>query len=94
MSDSYEAARKRVEVLKGFYTHLAVYLTVNLGLFVIDVMQGGEWWFFWPALGWGIGLGAHALAVFFNSESTMSRWEKRKIEEYVEKAETEERLGV
>ena len=94
MSDRYEVARKRVEVLKGFYTHLAVYLAVNLGLFVIDALQGGAWWFFWPAFGWGIGLAAHAVAVFFETKTTMSRWEKRKIEEYVEKAETEERIGI
>lgn len=94
MTDRYEIARKRVEELKGLYIHLAVYITVNLGLFIIDAVQGGDWWFFWPVLGWGIGLFAHAVAVFFETGSIMTGWEKRKIEQYVDQAEHEERVGV
>ena len=94
MSDRYELARNRVEALKGFYVHLAVYVSVNLGLFIIDAIQGGGWWFFWPAIGWGIGLCAHGIALFFGAGQRMTRWEKRKIEEYVERADTEERIGV
>jgi hypothetical protein len=52
------AARRR------FFTHLAVYLAVNLLLFVTDVVGGGGWWFFWPLLGWGIGIAAHAANAF------------------------------
>lgn len=40
-------------------THLAVYVAVLLGLFVIDLMTGPGLWVQWPAAGWGIGLLAH-----------------------------------
>src|SRR3712207_6890238 len=64
----YERARARVQAIKGFYIHASVFVVVNLGLFVINALTsglaGGVWWFYWPLLGWGIGLGAHALGVF------------------------------
>ena len=60
----YERARARVKALKGFYTHATIYVIVNIFLFLIDLLTGGGWWFYWPLLGWGIGLGVHALNVF------------------------------
>src|ERR671910_3384285 len=64
----YERARARVQAIKGFYIHASVFVVVNIGLFVINALTtglaGGVWWFYWPLLGWGIGLGAHALGVF------------------------------
>ena len=93
MSDSYELARKRVEELKGFYVHFTIYIAVNTGLFILDALQGGSWWFFWPALGWGIGVAAHAIGLFYGTGRRMARWEERKIQEYVDSAETEERIG-
>ena len=47
----YERARKRVQALKGFYIHAATYVLVNIMLFVINLMTGGGWWFFWPLIG-------------------------------------------
>ena len=32
----YQKAKERVEVIKGFYTHLIVYVVVNLVLFSIE----------------------------------------------------------
>jgi hypothetical protein len=64
----YEKARARVQAIKGFYIHATVFVVVNIGLFVINALTsglaGGVWRFYWPLLGWGIGLGAHALGVF------------------------------
>jgi hypothetical protein len=60
----YERAQARVKELKGFYIHASAYILVNIGLFVINLLTGGGWWFYWPLLGWGIGLGVHALSVF------------------------------
>ena len=60
----YERAQKRVEALKGFYIHATVFVLVNTGLFVINLLTGGPWWFFFPLIGWGIGLGVHALSTF------------------------------
>ena len=81
----YERARKRVQALKGFYIHAATYVLVNIGLFVIDLMTGGGWWFFWPLIGWGIGLAAHGLNVFGFGGVLGRDWEERKIREFMDK---------
>jgi hypothetical protein len=78
----YKQAKERVEALKGFYAHLAVYIAVNLGLFLMCLVTGGMW-FVWPLFGWGIGLLAHAVAVFVISGRFGPDWEERKIREYM-----------
>ena len=61
-------------------------LPINSGLFVINVLTGGVWSFYWPLLGWGIGLKIHALAVFgFGGDGAWGRdWEERKMQEMVD----------
>jgi hypothetical protein len=81
----YERARKRVKELKGFYTHAAIYVLVNIMLFVINLLTGGGWWFYWPLLGWGIGLGVHALNVFGFGGRLGQDWEERKTRELMDK---------
>jgi hypothetical protein len=84
--DAYRAAKERAEMLQGYYIHLLVYVTVNLGLFLINVVtrgEGGTWWFYWPMLGWGIGVLIHTLVTFggvFNDE-----WRERKTQQLYEK---------
>jgi hypothetical protein len=46
----YDRAHARVQELKGFYTHATAYVLVNIGLFVINLLTGGGW-FYWPLLG-------------------------------------------
>lgn len=79
-----ERARQRVEALKGFYIHLAIFLAVIALLFVINASTGGVWWVQWVVLGWGIGVLAHAFAVYGNAPKFISRWEERKIREYMD----------
>ena len=76
---------------KAFYIHASVFVVVNIGLFVINALTsglaGGAWWFYWPLLGWGIGLGAHALGVFgFGGGGPWGQdWEERKTREMMDK---------
>ena len=81
----YREARKRVEEKKGFFTHLAVYVAVNIMLVLIwaFVTDGGFPWFIFPLAGWGIGILFHFLGVFVFSRQT--GWEKREIEKEVER---------
>lgn len=82
----YERARARVQAIRGFYIHATVYVLVNIGLFVINLLVGGGWWFYWPLIGWGIGLGAHAVGVFgFGGGGPWGQdWEERKTREFMD----------
>lgn len=81
--ERYEAARRRVAAMKEFYAHLTVYAVVNTGLFAIDALTPGGAWFFWPLLGWGVGLVAHWASVFGPQRRFGAEWERRKIEQLV-----------
>ena len=81
----YEQARARAKQLKDFYTHAAVYVVVNIGLFLINLLGHGGWWFYWPLIGWGIGLGVHALNVFVLGGRFGQDWEERKARELMDK---------
>jgi hypothetical protein len=84
--DHYRRAKARVASLRGFYVHLTIYLLVNAGLVTINMLtQHGVWWWYWPALGWGIGLVAHAAGVFVFPGFLGRDWEERKIKEIVSK---------
>ena len=81
----YEEAKKRVEEKRGFFTHLAVYVVINLLLIIIWAFAsgGGFPWFVFPLGGWGIGILFHFLGVFVFSRP--GGWEQREIEKEVEK---------
>jgi len=64
--DKRAAAVKRIEAKRAFRFHLALYLVVNLLLTVIWTLTGrGYFWPIWPILGWGILIGFHGWAVYF-----------------------------
>ena len=97
-SRKYKAAKKRVDDLKGFYNHLAIYLVVNviiIGSRLTKLFSRAdsfsdvdfENWLsfntFSVAFFWGIGLAFHALKTF---EITIFKsWEEKKIKEFMEK---------
>ncbi|MEW6269164.1 MAG: ATP-binding protein, partial [Thermodesulfobacteriota bacterium] len=67
--DSSEAAilrraRRRAAAEVSFYAHLMSYLGVMAFLALINILTTRYPWFLWPALGWGVGLFAHYMAVF------------------------------
>jgi hypothetical protein len=51
---------------RGFQIHAACWFAVNAFLFLVWAVTtpGGFPWFVFPAGGWGIGLAAHAAAVY------------------------------
>ncbi len=54
----------------GFTIHLIVYVLVNLLLVIINLtVDPDSIWFFWPLLGWGIGITAHGIAAWLKSRS-------------------------
>ena len=56
-------ARRRAGARMGWYAHAIVYLVVNAALAVLSLSAGRHWAVF-PALGWGLGLLLHGLAVW------------------------------
>lgn len=81
----YQQAKKRVEALSGFYTHLTVYVVINLFLFLLDIFTSpGNLWFYWPLLGWGVAVVVHALSVFGSGRLYGTDWEERKIRKIME----------
>jgi len=59
-------ARRRAGAKLGWLVHALVYVAVNLFLLALAVGSGRNWAIY-PALGWGIGLAAHGLVVYFVS---------------------------
>lgn len=57
-------ARRRAGARMGWYVHATVYIAVNAVLATISLATGRHWAIF-PALGWGLGLMLHGLAVWF-----------------------------
>ncbi len=81
--EDYERARKKVLEKKEFFGHLSTYLVVMCFLFLLNMFTSPyHWWFFYPAMGWGIGLFFHYINVFgFPGTSNYSKdWEEEEIE--------------
>ncbi|WP_288984507.1 2TM domain-containing protein [uncultured Flavobacterium sp.] len=76
---AYKRAKDKVEQLRGFYGNLISYCTVIPILILINLNTSNFQWFWFPMLGWGIGLTFHALETFGYSKS----WEERKINEFM-----------
>jgi transcriptional regulator with XRE-family HTH domain len=76
-----QLALARVRKIRGFYIHLAQYVVVITVLTVINlVTHPSKLWFFWPALGWGIGVLAHAAATFEFIPFFGAEWERKQVE--------------
>lgn len=82
----YERAGRRVKELRALYLHATIFVVVNAGLHAIDFLTSpGVYWAFWPLLGWGVGLAAHAFVTFRWLPLFGPAWEERKIKELMEK---------
>ncbi|MEW5676083.1 2TM domain-containing protein [Flavobacterium enshiense] len=86
--EKYETARNRVKEIKEFYSHLLAYVVVNLFLMAVNLLTSPEHlWFFWPMLGWGIGITVHAMKTFNFMPFLGRDWEERKLKEFMEEEE-------
>ncbi len=87
-NSSYTRAVERVEKIKEFYSGLLAYILVNPFLIFINFTFVPQFhWFWFPLIGWGIGLAFHAFSAFGNNSFFGHDWEKRKIKEYMDKDE-------
>ncbi|MBT8185911.1 MAG: 2TM domain-containing protein [Eudoraea sp.] len=89
-------ARKKVEEMKGFYIHFAVYILINMfilvSIFLATSREGESFWklgHFATAFFWGIGLLFHATHVFNLNPFFGKRWEEKQIQKYIDKDKKE-----
>ena len=62
---AYELARKQASREAGFYVHLMWYSIVIGFLFLLNMATSPfNWWWQWPAFGWGFGIVSHFAAVY------------------------------
>ncbi|MFD2916227.1 2TM domain-containing protein [Psychroserpens luteus] len=93
--ERYRLAAKRVKRIKGFYTHLLIYIIVNLVFVYINIqnLSEGESYFQWRNFitlsFWGIGLLSHAGSVFLPSLIFGKNWEEKKIKDLMDKDSNE-----
>ncbi|QHI39134.1 hypothetical protein IMCC3317_45350 [Kordia antarctica] len=95
-NEAYVRAKKKMESLRGFYTHLAVYILINSiftirtiyervqdGFTIGNALSDGEIYTLWII--WGLGLTIHAVNVFTFISIFGQKWEERKMKEYMNK---------
>jgi len=83
--ERYYQARKRVNEIKGFYGNLVSYVVVNVFLLILNLVTSPDHlWFYWPLLGWGIGVAIHGMKVFNYMPFLGIDWEEQKIKEFME----------
>lgn len=95
--ESYNIAYRKVKRIKGFYSHLKVYLIVNAIIIISSLNSRGfignhfeirgfrDWEIFSTAFYWGIALAIHAFSVFGPDLFFNKDWEDKKIKKYMEK---------
>ncbi|MDC9722087.1 MAG: histidine kinase [Urechidicola sp.] len=81
-NERYHKAKKRVELLKGFYGSLIAYcIVIPFLIYLNHRVSPGFQWFWFPVFGWGLGITIQAFQVFGLGMS----WEDRKIKEIMDK---------
>jgi len=84
--EKYKKARRQVKEIKGFYSHLIVYLVVNIFLAIMNfITTPDHLWFYWVAFGWGIGVVMNAVSVFGIGGVFGQEWEEKKIKDMMDK---------
>ncbi|WP_228235626.1 2TM domain-containing protein [Allomuricauda sp. M10] len=101
---SYELAKKRVGAIKGFYAHLTLFLLISVLMLtakgtILEVMaeknqeadpnflEWMDWNFISVILIWGALILIQGFVVF--GRPIIKKWEKRKIEAYLERDKNE-----
>lgn len=98
----YIRAKKRLEDLKNYYWHLAVYVIINLLIVIRKItrnLNNGEtleqaffdFGTFAVAILWGIPMLLHTFKVFGFNFFVGKNWEERKIQEFMNESNDYER---
>ena len=95
--ESFEIAYRKVKKIKGFYSHLKIYVIVNAIIIISSLNSRGfignhfelrgfrDWEIYSTAFYWGIALAIHAFTVFGPDIFFNKDWEEKKIKKYMDK---------
>lgn len=96
--ERFNLAYRKVKKIKGFYSHLRIYIIVNAIIIFsnlnsdffgrghnIEAYGLFNWHTYSTALYWGIALLIHAFTVFGPDIFFSDDWEQKKIQKYMEK---------
>jgi sensor histidine kinase YesM len=84
-SSRYIRAVEQVEEIKAFYSGLIAYCIVIPILIYINLEYVPQFhWFWFPMLGWGIGMTFQGFKAFGYNRILGKNWEERKIKEFME----------
>jgi hypothetical protein len=94
--EHFEIAYQKVKRIKGFYSHLKIYIIVNIFLIISSLNRdfiGSKFELnglldlhtYSTALYWGIALAIHAFTVFGPDWFFNGDWEQKKIQKYMER---------
>ena len=86
-NNEYQEAKKKVKEEKNFYYHLGVYIVMNSFFVILNLVTSpNHLWFYWPMLGWGLGLLLQGVRVF-TTLGLSKDWEDRRIRKHMNKRE-------
>ena len=58
-----------LQKMREFKRHLGVYLVMSVFFFVLNLVTNpGHWWFYWPMLGWGLGVALQGVNAYNSVE--------------------------
>lgn len=92
-----EAAKKRVQELKGYYSHITIFVIVNVILYLLktgmltsllpEAFPKESYYYDWinsNILIWTLILIVHTLIVFRDKFTFVKKWEQRQIQKYMD----------
>jgi hypothetical protein len=87
----YKRAKVKMETIKCFYQHLAIYVIFVFVFIWLNLNGGSDFpWAIFPIAGWGLGILGHASETFEYSIFFGKDWERRKIRKLMD--EDDERM--
>ncbi len=78
---------------RSFIKHLGSYVVIIAMLAVINAASGGDIWFIWPALGWGVGLAFHLLSAVLGTDRSEESAAETEVEEETGRKERRRHRG-
>lgn len=100
-TEKYIQAKKRVKGIRGFYSHLVVFITVNVILFILKIRVFGFLrdngvddpnfmdWLDWNIIStpsiWSVALIVHGIHVHRFKFRFIRKWEERQLRKLMEK---------